>query len=83
MSAAKGERSYLFKKAAYYTGKAATRPFVAMVGSNVEDRGCRVVERELLLVSPPIQITEKEAKRLTEGRQMLWLAYNLFVWWLD
>ena len=54
-----------------------------MVGSNVEDDDSEVVERELLLATLPVRITESEAERLTEGRQMLRLTYNLFAWWLD
>ena len=54
-----------------------------MVCSNVEDEGPEVADRELLLAAVPVQITEAEAKRLTAGRQMLRLNYNLFVCWLD
>ena len=80
-------KSYLPLKFAFYSGKAVRRPFVAMVGNSVEDEELKgapeFLRRELLLAYFPDQITENEAKRLTQGRQMLRLNYNLFVWWLD
>ena len=80
-------KSYLPLKFAFYTGNAGGRPFVAMVGNSVKDEELKAapefIPRELLLAYLPDQITKEQATRLTEGRQMLRLTYNLFVWWLD
>ena len=78
---------YLPVKFGFYCGKAGGRTFVAMIGNSVEDEELKAapefIRRELLLSVLPDQITEDAAKRLTQGRQMLRLTYNLFVWWLD
>jgi len=80
-------KSYLALKIAFFSGKAGARTFVAMAGNSVEDKELKAapefIRRELLLSVLPDQITEDAAKRLTQGRQMLRLTYNLFVWWLD
>jgi len=80
-------KSYLPLKLAFYTGKAGGRPFVAMVGNSVEDQELKAapefIQRELLLADLPDQITKDQAICLTQGRNMLRLNYNLFVWLLD
>ena len=78
---------HLPKKFAFYCGKVASWPFVAMVSNSLEDQELRTaaefVRNEPFLAALPDQITEEAAERLTGGRQILKLNYNLFVWWLD
>jgi hypothetical protein len=58
-----------------------------MVGNSVEDQELKAapefIQRELLLADLPDQITKDQAICLTQGRNMLRLNYNLFVWLLD